>query len=333
MAGLRLSPLGVTVFVVVMLGMIYLMMTRGPHDTPDLIDLRQILALSVEAAELGGQQVRKVKESGDLKGRIKGHTKEGVEEPLTLGDLMSHRAMLGLFLKTYPHLKVISEEHDNSELELIPWSGQIPADMLKQLPPHEIPVPARDITVWLDPLDATKEFTENLLQYVTTMVCVAVKGRPLIGVIHKPFTQLTAWGFANQGMSANLRRRTVDPSKLSFIMSRSHSGIAKDFTQQVFGSNVSIVSAGGAGFKALSLIDVENDMSDKADVYIHTTLIKKWDICAGNAILEAIGGNMTTLTGEKISYDSSPSNDGGLLASAGVNHRQLLNKIAAILKR
>ncbi len=30
------------------------------------------------------------------------------------------------------------------------------------------------------------------------MVCVAVRGEPVIGVIHKPFEDQTAWGFAGE---------------------------------------------------------------------------------------------------------------------------------------
>lgn len=32
-------------------------------------------------------------------------------------------------------------------------------------------------------------FSENLLHYVTTMVCIAVKGVPVIGVIYQPFNK------------------------------------------------------------------------------------------------------------------------------------------------
>lgn len=67
-------------------------------------------------------------------------------------------------------------------------------------------------------------------------------------------------------------------------------------------------------------------------MYIHTTLIKKWDICAGHAILRAKGGRMTTLKGNTIDYSGSGNvkNNGGLVASLH-NHDTYLSKIGSSL--
>ena len=46
--------------------------------------------------------------------------------------------------------------------------------------------------------DATQEYTENLTKYVTVMIGIAVDGRCLGGIIHKPFTNETIWGWRKQ---------------------------------------------------------------------------------------------------------------------------------------
>ena len=61
---------------------------------------------------------------------------------------------------------------------------------------------------------------ENKLKYVTTMVCVAVRGEPVIGVIHQPFekeTGVTYWAWRERGYSKTLqvgRQPQLTSSKL-----------------------------------------------------------------------------------------------------------------------
>ncbi|CAF91329.1 unnamed protein product, partial [Tetraodon nigroviridis] len=341
--GIRLSPLGVAVFCLLGVGVIYhlyagvissrLAAFRQKRD----VDLRDLLAVSVEAAVLGGKEVKRIREEDGLKEKSKGKTKEGATELLTMGDLQSHRKMFNLLKNTFPDITVYSEEYDNTA-DKVSWTRDVPADILEKIDRGKM-VPVDGVTVWIDPLDATQEYTENLLKYVTTMVCVAVQGKPVIGVIHQPFTGFTAWAFVGQG--SNMRSRSaysVNPPTV--IVSRSHSGKVKSFIQEAFG-NTTIIPAGGAvevgvfvrvRYKVLSLLEMpshDEKPIDQADVYVHVTLIKKWDICAGAALLSALGGQMTTLKGEDIDFSGTPVNKGGLVASVGVNHKVLVDRLPA----
>lgn len=72
---------------------------------------------------------------------------------------------------------------------------------------------------------------------------------------------------------------------------------------------------------------------NNATAYIHSTNIKKWDICAGNAILNAVGGQMTNLQNESIDYSGNGDsiNTKGLLATL-VHHKMYLTKISSNLQ-
>ncbi|KAI4903154.1 hypothetical protein NFI96_020450 [Prochilodus magdalenae] len=329
--GIRLSPLGVAVFCLLGLGVIYhlyagvLSSRIAAFRQKRTVDLRDLLALSMEAAVQGGREVKRIRLEDTLEERSKGKTKEGASEKLTLGDLNSHRKMYYLIKNTYPYLQVNSEEHDNPDGEATIWTRTIPPEILSKIPVGKM-VPAESVTVWIDPLDATQEYTENLRKYVTTMVCVAVDGDPVVGVIHKPFTGFTAWGMVDGASNVN-PRESYNANNPKVIVSRSHAGKVKGFVQQAFGNSTEILPAGGAGYKVLTLLDASDDEYEKADLYIHVTYIKKWDICAGNAILKALGGHMTTLKGEEIDYSGSEKNTGGLLASIGIDHKALVNRL------
>jgi inositol monophosphatase 3 len=137
---------------------------------------------------------------------------------------------------------------------------------------------------------------------------------------------MTSWGWSGHGHSPNLKRPSSGVSEKApkLIVSRSHSG--KEINgriTQAFGPNVQITSAGGAGYKVLALF------GDVADAYLHLTLIKKWDICAGDAILRAMGGKMTTLSGKSINYGDAKDfkNKDGLLATLQ-EHRMFLKKLS-----
>ncbi|XP_071807154.1 inositol monophosphatase 3-like [Asterias amurensis] len=345
MANIRISPISF-VLIFLLAGAVILYVERSWHsdkgdqlivDSSTKIDLKALLSAGIGAAERGGVEVKKVHDEHQLNAKSKGETREGANNPVTDGDMRSHKAIVHGLKKTFPSLKVVSEEHETDDWDksaVVPLS--ISRSDVIELIKGDQSIPLEDVTVWVDPLDATQEYTDDLLHYVTTMVCVAVRGVPTIGIIHKPFMEApnTVWAFVGQGHSPNLKL-PVKKADLStspkIIVSRSHQGEVEAVAKTSFGKDTEVIPAGGAGYKVWSLFE------GKADAYIHTTLIKKWDICAGNALLNEFKGKMTTLKGNDIDYSWSvekpdPKNEGGLLASLW-EHKMFLDKLAPVVDK
>lgn len=139
-----------------------------PSDKSDLVNLKSLLKAAIQAAERGGKKVTEGK-NHELNVKSKGKTLEGANDPVTDADYASHCAMYYALKNTFSKLKIVSEEHskDDSSCE-----DQPVIDVEASMPNHESidsmydeHVYAKDVTIWIDPLDATMEYTGN---YVTT---------------------------------------------------------------------------------------------------------------------------------------------------------------------
>lgn len=64
------------------------------------------------------------------------------------------------------------------------------------------------------------------------------------------------------------------------------------------------------GFKILELV------KGKADLYIHPTGARRWDLCGPQAILEASGGVLRSMTGNR--YTFHHSDEGRVGADTGI---------------
>jgi len=342
---IRLNPVGILLVGVALILLIWFNIGPSAHISNNgvtkvskTVSLKSLLAVSIEMTKRGGMQVKKIRDMVDIGEKSKGKTREGENDPFTQGDMLSHREMYNGIRKAFPDINVISEEDDPEVIDMATIAeASLVDDEVETVAGEDVVVPVEDVDVWIDPLDATKEYTENLLHYVTTMVCVAVRGKPVLGVIHKPFSNSTAWAWVGPNLVSPVVKKEQealvaklgtdvhkerDLSRTRIIVSRSHKGSVHDVAERAFGKEASVEGAGGAGYKAWEVA------KGNQDVYIHVTLIKKWDICAGTALLNALGGQMTTLDGSLVDYSDGreAKNEGGVLATMH-DHQHYVDKL------
>ncbi|VDQ07400.1 unnamed protein product [Trichobilharzia regenti] len=72
----------------------------------------------------------------------------------------------------------------------------------------------------------------------------------------------------------------------------------KGLIKLVAPNQVHFIPAGGSGYKVISVIKGD------ADLYVHPSSTRRWDVCAAQAILESAGGRLTGLDGSLLEYAS-----------------------------
>jgi 3'(2'), 5'-bisphosphate nucleotidase len=197
------------------------------------------------------------------------------------------------------------------------WSG---LEKFEHLFPEELRcVPSEELLLWIDPLDGTGEFIRKKFDSVTIMIGVSWKGFPIAGVIHQPHTNSTVWGVVGVG-AFGFQRKQPPSERKKVVTTRLHFSYNMLKVLEVI-KPTEIQKCGGAGGKFLRVLRGD------ADAYIHADVgTKKWDSCAGDAIIRAAGGMVTDMYGNDIDY-SDPSlihNRNGLAVTLGVNHNEYI---------
>jgi len=196
------------------------------------------------------------------------------ESPLTEADLRAHRLIESELGRLTPGLPVLSEE----SADQISWEQR------------------RDWQrYWLvDPLDGTKEFVARNGEF-TVNIALIEGSRPVLGVVHIPVSGVTYSGAPGQGawreadgrppLPISVRRIAAVP--LRVLGSRSHNSPKLAARLDAMGPHQFIPA--GSSIKLCLVAD------GSADLYPRLGGSSEWDIAAGQAIVEAAGGQVVSL--------------------------------------
>ncbi|XP_028296231.1 3'(2'),5'-bisphosphate nucleotidase 1 isoform X1 [Gouania willdenowi] len=317
--------------------------------------LMRLVASAYCVAEKAGAIVRKVLHSGELDIVVK----TGANDLQTLADRLAQQSICASLSRLYPKITIIGEEDLAAEevQEDLIESRQAEDILTKSCPGEYSELKEEELVVWVDPLDGTKEYTEAirflhlpavtahtgqdtsqphstarwLLDNVTVLIGIAYAGRAIAGIINQPFYNYqlgpgavlgrTLWGMPGMG-AFGFQLKEVPGDRRIITTTRSHSNkLVTDCVNAMEPHEV--LRVGGAGNKIIQLIE------GKASAYVFASPgCKKWDTCAPEAILHAVGGKLTDMHGNPYRYDANVKhmNSAGVLATLR-NHDYYLQRV------
>jgi 3'(2'), 5'-bisphosphate nucleotidase len=155
---------------------------------------------------------------------------------------------------------------------------------------------------WLvDPLDGTREFTDGGNDFAVNIGLVR-DGRVVLGVVGAPATGELFGGIVGQrawkrlgGVETEIVARRVPAEGLTVLASRHH-GDSVRLDAFLAGRTVARTLNFGSSLKFCRLAE------GIADLYPRFGRTMEWDTAAPQAVLEAAGGTVRTLDGERLLY-------------------------------
>lgn len=169
---------------------------------------------------------------------------------------------------------------------------------------------------WLvDPLDGTREFLSGNGEF-TVNIALVEGTAPLLGVVLAPARSRRWWGRVGEGAwtfaAGDVRRIEVRPPPASgpvAVASRSH----RDDATNAFLERQGVSETVSAGSSLKFCLVAEGS----ADVYPRFGTTMEWDTAAGQAVLAAAGGRVTTPENAPFVYRKPDFRNGPFIAWGG----------------
>jgi 3'-phosphoadenosine 5'-phosphosulfate (PAPS) 3'-phosphatase len=166
----------------------------------------------------------------------------------------------------------------------------------------------KNVSVFIDPIDGTREFCTKLGEQCSICIGFSVDGKPVAGIVYRPIPNPATWaaGCKSENQAFGALDLQVPPHANGLLTS--NGGISPFIVELMKELNFERVPSGGAGNKMLMVLE------GKGTCYIQDRGVSRWDTCAAQAVLEAYGGALVKLHNfvekkELESYTYRKSND------------------------
>lgn len=221
--------------------------------------------------------------------------------PLTEADRVSHLCIIEGLSALDPNIPILSEEGKHiSYEERSKWER-----------------------FWLvDPLDGTKEFIKRNGEF-TVNIALIENHYPVLGVIYVPVTDTLYYGERDKGTikierNSEAQRITVGkPSEesITIVESRSHPTLELESFMLHLNQKYSTIHriSKGSSLKFCAVAE------GSAHLYPRMGPTMEWDTAAGQAIVEAAGGQVRWLNGDRVHYNKETLRNDFIIVDSRLN--------------
>jgi myo-inositol-1(or 4)-monophosphatase len=227
------------------------------------------LEIALEAAREAGAILWKHYQAGTE------HWEKSKDNPVTIADLESDRAIAGRIRAAFPEDGLLSEE-------TVDDASRVGRER-----------------VWIvDPMDGTKEFTRRIPEFGVS-IALAEAGEPVVGVILNPAARTAVWASRGGGTFRDGGRVVVSKTTRleDAVVIASRTEISRDQFVPYEGWFRELRPVGSIAWKLACIA------CGDADLNVSVAPKNEWDVCAGDLLVREAGGVYVAFDGSRRTYN------------------------------